>query len=471
MNIFSFIFTFRGVFLFLIFLLQNDGVVITHNMPSSIKPGETVNVELKIKKSGVTGFAKFNLDLPEGFTIKEKENAGSSFSQQGTIAKWVWTVLPAGEEMVLKFSMTAGTEVQGAKSIGGKFSYILNNEKAVKEMETHSIQVGEGSPAIAENQKEKEQNKISASSDSNQNSVRDSLTNAQTYSEPLSQPEITRKVEKISDLEYRIYLTIKKGKNISGFAKFSDNLPENMNARALQTDGASFSIADYRVKFVWVNVPEKDVLSISYVLTGKPSDTDYLLGEWVYLENDQSKKVTLTKWTWKDAPQQTELADKNTDNQKNESQNNLNPNNEPTRTDKQEDNKTKEVVQNNENKTNQEVVNIGETKTTNEQSTTSNAKSGNALVVFKVQVGAFRTPVQSPAVFAKNRSLGQTPITEMADGYTKYIIGKYGEYKSARDKRESVRTTVPGAFVVAYNGPTRITVQEALMISNQQWIR
>lgn len=461
MNIFSFIFTFRSVLLFLIFLFQNDGIVISHNIPSSIKPGESVKVEFRIKKSGVTGFAKFNLDLPEGFIIKEIDNAGSSFTQQGTIAKWVWTVLPSGEEMVLKFNMTVGSDVQGTKNIGGKFSYILNNEKAVKEMEMHTIQVGEVSTALTENQKEKEQDKISSPMENNQSATKDTLSNAQNYSEPLSQPEITRKVEKISDLEYRIYLTINKGKNISGFAKFSDNLPENMNARAMQTDGASFSIADYRVKFVWVNVPEKEVLNISYVLTGKPSDADFLLGEWVYLENDQSKKVTLTKWTWKDAPQQTNLADKNTNNQ----------NSELSRAEKQEDNKITEVNQKNENNTNQEVVNTAEMKPKNEQNTSSNAKSGNALVVFKVQVGAFRTPVQSPAVFAKNRSLGQTPITEMADGYTKYIIGKYGEYKSARDKRESVRTTVPGAFVVAYNGPTRITVQEALMISNQQWIR
>lgn len=464
MNIFSFIFTFRSVFLFLIFLLQNDGVVITHNIPASVKLGETLNVEIKIRKSGVNGFAKFNLDLPDGFIVKEKENAGSSFTQQGNIAKWVWTVLPAGDEVVLKFSMTVGGDVQGTKNISGKFSYILNNEKAVKEMETHAIQVGDATSSLVENQKE--QDKISPSVEINQSATKDSLSNAQTYSESLSQPEITRRVEKVSDLEYRIYLTIKKGKNISGFAKFSDNLPENMNARALQTDGASFSIADYRVKFVWVNVPEKEVLNLSYVLTGKPSDDDFLLGEWVYLENDQSKKVTLTKWTWKDAPQQTDVADKNSNNQKYENQNNMNVNIEKSVNEKQEDNKQTEVTENNK-----EIVNINETKITNEQSTSSNTKSGNALVVFKVQVGAFRTPVQSPAVFAKNRSLGQIPITEMSDGFTKYIIGKYGEYKSARDKRESVRSTVPSAFVVAYNGPTRITVQEALMISNQQWIR
>lgn len=466
MSIFSFIFVFRNFFLFVTFLFQNDGIVITHNIPKSIKPGETIDVEVKIKKNTVTGFAKFNLDLPEGFTIKEKENAGSSFSQQGTIAKWIWTVLPATDEIVLKFSLTVSPNVRGMKSIGGKFSYILNNEKALKEMEVHNIQVGDG--ILAQDEVQKEQEKTNLSADSSQLASKDSLSNLQNYAEPLSQPEITRKVEKISDLEYRIYLTIKKGKNISGFAKFSDNLPESMNARALQTDGASFSVADYRVKFVWVNVPEKEVLNISYVLNGKPTESDYLLGEWVYLENDQSKKVVLTKWTWKDSPLQTNTPDKS--NVNNVTENKINDKNNQQIVQNQDDDK--KISANDDNKlSGNDVDQTVDKKNSLDINASDKNKSGTSLVIFKVQVGAFRTPIQSPAVFARKRLLGQIPVTELADGFTKYIIGKFEQYKLARDKRESVRSTVPSAFVVAYNGSTRITVQEALMITNQKWIK
>jgi hypothetical protein len=60
----------------------------------------------------------------------------------------------------------------------------------------------------------------------------------------------------------------------------------------------------------------------------------------------------------------------------------------------------------------------------------------------------------------------------MAGGYTKFMVGKHGEYKEARNHRETVKAKgVNGAFVAAYNGPARITVQEALMISNQKWLR
>ena len=59
------------------------------------------------------------------------------------------------------------------------------------------------------------------------------------------------------------------------------------------------------------------------------------------------------------------------------------------------------------------------------------------------------------------------------EGWIKYLVNGYSEYRKARDRREDVTAgyEFPGPFVAAYNNGERISVQEALMISNQQWVK
>ena len=68
--------------------------------------------------------------------------------------------------------------------------------------------------------------------------------------------------------------------------------------------------------------------------------------------------------------------------------------------------------------------------------------------------------------------MGQFNI-ERHEGWIKYTTGRYGAYQEARDQRQAYVSgghNFPGPFVAAYNNGDRITVQEALMLSQQRWV-
>jgi hypothetical protein len=63
-------------------------------------------------------------------------------------------------------------------------------------------------------------------------------------------------------------------------------------------------------------------------------------------------------------------------------------------------------------------------------------------------------------------------MQEMHEGWFKFTVGGFSDYSEARNKREELTPfNLPGPFVTAYNAGTRITVQEALMITRQTWVK
>lgn len=95
-----------------------------------------------------------------------------------------------------------------------------------------------------------------------------------------------------------------------------------------------------------------------------------------------------------------------------------------------------------------------------------------ADVIYKVQIMAAHKVVGKP-YFQRVHKFSTDFSVEAHEGWQKYIIGNYPEYQFARDKREELRknTNLPKPFVTAYNQNKRITVQEALVLSNQKWIK
>jgi hypothetical protein len=409
--------------LFIFGLLRGDGEIkVTNNFPATLNAGVEIPVEIRITKVNLAGFGRLQLEVPEGFTIKNTIESDYEFSFEENTAKWIWASLPTENEIVIKMTMLANKAAVGEKVLRAKFSYVENNEKQITEMPVTTINVvTEGEIAKTPVPKV----------DSTVNTLAP-VSNA----EPPGNIIVERFIKK-SDNKKDYIVTIKINKrNTKGFARYSDDAHENVTAKSLKTDGGSFSIADGKIKFVWVNVPEKDELEVSYTLSGSPNHTITLNGEYSYLEDSQSKKVVLS-------PEMIEF---------------LVP--------------VKEVTQ----KKPDEVA----TKSTDKPSKVDNTekintspsnKDGNAD--FNVQIGAFVNTKVNAEVLKQKFNVNELIRSEMQEGFSKFMVGSHKDYKKARTHTDLVKTNngIKSAFVVAYNDGKRITVQEALMITSQKWFK
>lgn len=456
-----------SVFLFS-FFFGDSPVTVTGNFPKSAAVGTEFTADIIINKSSVSGFAKLQLEVPAGFTVKELESKTGNFSFTGNIAKIIWTSIPSDEQLTVKFTLVADASAAGLKTIASKFSYVSNNNKEVVDMAPVEIQIGDAASAtpvaVTETTPATTTEATPATTSTEPVTTTDtqnSTASLNNPTEPLSNVACLRTITKTSNPnEYNVEVKIKKPA-IKGFAKLQEILPAGYNAKSDKTNGSSFSVSDGKAKFVWVSLPAEDEMIVSYTLQRETADKQEvkLNGEFSYLENDQTKKVKLPadiiSSTGDIIAGTTPSADaltaaKTTD---------------PVKTTEPE--KTTPTAT-------QTTAVVAETKTTPAETNSGTntvvaRKEGN--VSYVVQVGAFRNAIQSN-VLSKKFNITEPIKSEMADGYSKFMVGNFGEYKEARNHRENIKQKgCNSAFVAAYNGPKRITVQEALMITSQKWYK
>lgn len=464
---------FNSIALFFYSLLDNGGVSISGNFPANVKPGTEVTAEVTIKKGSLGGFAKLQIEVPAGVTIKESENKGGNFSFSGTVGKWIWTGVPSDAEFTVKFLISADATVSGPKPITAKYSYVENNNKQVAEMPPVEVIFGDG--AVSTENKTPETNTTSTSPETKTTVP----TNTVASNTPSTTPENTGNQEPNSPVsavrtiskgsvanEWNIEIKINKD-GIKGFARYSDDLPEGFTAKQGKTDGSSFSVADNKVKFVWVNVPNSEEILISYTLNGVQNEKTQLKGEFSYLEKNQSKSYKLTPEKLPANAAENVVNTNTTVPTETTTTTAANTPTTPTENNTVNTNTTSTAA-------NTPTENTTANNTTNTNTTTpeDNTPKTNSAISYGVQIGAFSNANVTNKALSRLYSISEPIRSEMDNGLTKFVVGKFGEYKGARDHRENVKNKgVTGAFVTAYNGPRRISVQEALMIANQKWLK
>ena len=245
-----------------------------------------------------------------------------------------------------------------------------------------------------------------------------------------------------SPTSYLVEISVNKG-NLAGFAKLLETLPAGFTAVSGESKGASFSFNDQKVKFVWVSLPADPEFMVSYKITiaasAFGSGDQPVDGIFSFIENDETKRFTI--------PTNIIALGSSSSSSPTLATNTVKPTEVPA------EKATTPVVAD------------------NTKLAATNIPKPQGKVNYRVQIAALHNAVDAGSLAARY-NLNESVITEMAQGFTKYTVGSHVEYKAAHDAREVVKNRgVVGPFVTAYNYGTRITVQEALMITSQKWFR
>ena len=418
-------------------------VTATQNVPSNFKAGEEVVVEVTITKEGVGGFAKVQQNLPEGFLAEVVDAKGATFSFKDNIVKFIWMALPAENEFKVSYKLKTIEGVEGDFSIAGKFSFIDNNERK-------NIIIPSSAVTISTEELATEETVEEPVAEVTEPVVEEAVETPVAEEGNAVSINCVRNIETIDNgNNFNVRLKVSQT-NLEGFAKVVETIPTGFDAEVIDSKGGVFSYKEGEAKILWMAAPTDSEFEIAYkLISTSANQTDYSIsGVFSYLENDITQKQDLSATNFKFEPVSEE------------------PIAEVLEEPVVEEEPIAEVV---EEPIVEEVPEVIEEEPSIEEKITSTPQPETGIT-YKVQIGAGHKKVSNDYFF-KKFSLNEDYITEAHNGWIKYIVGKFSTYKEARDKRNSIRAKIKTSFVTAYNKGQRITVQEALMISNQKWYK
>jgi hypothetical protein len=473
------LFVFNIVALLVYKLLTPDGLEIRQNLPATVEINKEYIVELTINKGSVQGFGKFQEDLPRGFSAEAIETRNGAFSFLDNSVKIIWMTLPGDAEFTVKYKIIVGADASGESEITPKFSYFTGNEKTTFNLESSFIKVGSGAGTETASNETKKEEPVAQEQKTPEEKKEGGALSLDTVIKPANSAAseqkkeggdqapvqnngsatCTRQINNSNPKEIIVEVTISKGENTQ-FGKLEETLPVGFTASALETNNGTFAFVDQKAKFSWLALPEEESFKVSYkVIPLDPANKSCTIeGLFSYLEKDgESKKNTIPAMTVSIGPvEKEEVKEEAKEEQKN--------------TDNTAQNNTTESKKEKENSANT-VSN--ETKKEPQLTNIPNPQKG---IIYRVQITATHKTGVEPVYFRDTYKLNEEIYAEMHQGWYKFTVGSFDTYNNARDKRENIHQNIPelaslGPFVTAYNNGTRITIQEALMISSQSWVK
>src|SRR3989339_177926 len=446
---------------------MSSQVTLDLNIPESAKAGDEFLVELTLNKGDIEGFARFQQELPVGFTAVARQTANGEFKFEDQKVKIQWMRVPFDRVVVVSYAIQVAPTISGTFNFEGKFSYIENNN--VQTITTAPKTITIIGDEIAAGTAEQAQTTYSYQNVS--------LKNIDC---------IRQKPFLNENNEIIVNLMVNKG-DLKDFEKIQEQVPVGYKAESIKSKNSIFTFKNSIIKFLWMSMPPENQFVVSYKLIpeGAASDQAFLIsGTFSYAENERTKTINIAEravdlgtFAETDLVAQTTPTNDATTTQTNNSSSTTAIEQHTTQTAT-----TNLVAENINTETVNENPNIYNVEQEPIKQPTANTQMGNVAAItnvplpengvsYRVQIAAGHKLVDKN--YFKKLNITDEVQVEIHDGWNKYTIGNFFIYRDARDYRIYIwnNTPIHDAFVAAYNSGMRITVQEALMIANQKWYK
>jgi len=359
--------------------MKNAGIVQEHDLPSSLAPGETYTATWSLDIYNCEGFARFQVQLPNGISAEPIDAARASFSFESGKAKFIWMELPSKNTLQVSLRLTADPSFDGG-TVTQWFSFIRNGSRKDVEFEPHHL-----AKTAPETQKTETD---------------------------LMEATATRTWTPTSRAAGTMTVTI-SGHEAGQFLKLTEELGVHKALNIL--DDADCQIRDAfddKLVFIWQAAPSGPI-SVKYTLRG--GEPEQVFGSIAAVRGAEALKADV----------------------------------ESLETSMPEELKPDTVS-----------LFVAEPPIPRKED-----------VAFRVQVLATHANVQPETVKRLYAFPGEIRQEQDAEWH-KYTTGYHTTYHSARDNRVelTLHHSFPGPFVTAYRNSERITVQEALLLTKQNWI-
>ena len=487
------------IFLSAISFFTAGDITVSSNIPATAKPGESFEIALTVTKGDSKDFAKIQYSIPAGATATPIDVEGGDFKVVSDMVKITWMAMPSEATFTVKFKVTTTKETTGAIALNGKFSHILNGEPKDVYFKQSSVNISNTAAVAATPSNAPSTattNNTTANATEPNTTATNNTTTASTSNNVVSAKRILSAQNVNNGGTFTVEILVTKN-DVTGYAKIQDNLPVGFTAEEIDSYGGQFTIEDGKVKILWMTIPTAAVFKVKYKVTvdNTVKGKQKIDGFFSYLPDQTSDtKVNIaTSEITVGSPEVVAITPATTGNVSAEEEESkkttpattaaaTEP--KPKSTPKTKNTEPVKVIEKEQPSETSTTANTAKPKTKKEPKADSNvtaapavitnpgATNNNQQLYYSVQICALKRAVDV-SYFEKNHAVTQKIYVQMHEGWHKYTVGEFSVYKEARDHRETVKTNnkIVGPFVTAYNKGTRITVQEALMISGQQWVQ